>query len=163
MLELHEDEAGLSSVPTLSLMWALEGKQPLVNTATRSRQKVTLFGAVDEERQQRYLMVSEKGNTDTYLSFLRHLDRVIPSQTAILMVVDNVPFHHSRRLKAEFENSRFHFVYQAPYSPHLNKQEDEWRAMRREVTHNTFYPAFEQELESVEAHFLSLGAVCFKP
>ena len=152
------------SIPTLSLMWAPKGKQPRVQSRTKNRERTSLFGAVDEEGARRYLMMAEKGNTANFLRFLGQLDEAIDQELVVLMVLDKVSFHHARKVTAGFvaQHPRFHFLFLPPYSPALNKQEDEWRAMRREVTHNTYYSEFQEQLSKVQAHFQSLGGVCFK-
>jgi transposase len=56
------------------------------------------------------------------------------------MVVDNVRYHHAKRLKPILEKykHKIEIVYLPPYSPDLNPIERIWWYMRKKITHNRY-------------------------
>ncbi len=64
------------------------------------------------------------------------------------MILDNVGFHRANKINKEFllRVPRLHFLFLPAYSPNLNPQEWVWKQMRREVTHDTFYDDFQDEI-----------------
>jgi transposase len=69
---LYEDEAVITSEPTLTSMWAKKGSHPIVNTDTsHSRKRQVVYGAVDPDNGQLVSMVADSGNSDNFKSFLK--------------------------------------------------------------------------------------------
>ena len=56
------------------------------------------------------------------------------------MVLDNVRYHHAKRLKPILEKykDRIHLLYLPAYSPDLNPMERIWWYMRKKITHNRY-------------------------
>jgi transposase len=81
----------------------------------------------------------QKGN---YQSFKRHLKKILKiyrHHSKIIMVVDNVRFHHAKLLKKWLiNNTKLELVYLPPYSPELNPIERAWWYMRKKITHNRY-------------------------
>ncbi|MDR2127016.1 MAG: transposase [Prevotellaceae bacterium] len=69
----------------------------------------------------------KKGN---YLTFKKHLKKVLATyrdKSKIIMYVDNVRFHHAKRLKGLLDIHRnLEIRYLPPYSPDLNPVERVW-------------------------------------
>jgi len=80
---------------------------------------------------------SDKGN---YKSFRRHLKKILrtfKNAPKIILVLDNVRYHHAKLLKKFLaENKRLEILYLPPYSPDLNPIERAWWFMRKSITHN---------------------------
>jgi transposase len=69
---LYEDEAILTSEPTIMSMWAKKGNHPIVNTDTsHSRKRKVVYGAVDPDNGQLVSMVADSGNSDNFNFFLK--------------------------------------------------------------------------------------------
>ncbi len=85
------------------------------------------------------LSFHQKGN---YQSFKKHLKKVLYTYRAhskIIMVVDNVRFHHAKLLKKWLLGKpQLELVYLPPYSPELNPVERAWWYMRKSITHNRY-------------------------
>jgi putative transposase len=64
------------------------------------------------------------------------------------MVLDNVRFHHAKRLKPILERykHRIELIFLPPYSPDLNPIERVWWLMRKEVTHNRWVKSMEKRI-----------------
>lgn len=153
---LAEDEAGLSSVPTVMRMWAPRGHQPKIPTRTAKRQRVTLFGAVNLVTGRESSAVADRGNSETFRTFLDQLVTEYPTQTLVILL-DNVRFHHARTLKTDWfpSHPQVRFVFLPAYSPDLNPQEWVWKALRADVTHNTYYEDFADEVHDAEQFLAS--------
>ncbi len=81
----------------------------------------------------------KKGN---YQSFKKHLKKVLyvyRSYPKIIMVVDNVRYHHAKLLEKWLKNNeKLEIIYLPPYSPELNPVERAWWYMRKKITHNRY-------------------------
>jgi putative transposase len=66
------------------------------------------------------------------------------------MVLDNVKYHHAKRLKPILEKykHRIELVFLPPYSPDLNPMERVWWFMRKKITHNRFMEKMENRIEA---------------
>jgi transposase len=82
----------------------------------RKRRRVTLLMAVSEERIVGYQIFEGSANTDRFVNFLDALD--IQPGDAVLM--DNVAFHHSKRVVENLHSKRARPLFIPPYSPEYN-------------------------------------------
>ena len=103
------------------------------------RERQTTFGSINIRTGQMVINFSEKGN---YKSFKKHLKKVLYTFSVapkIIMVLDNVRYHHAKLLnKFLQEKSKLELLYLPPYSPDLNPIERAWWFMRKSITHNRF-------------------------
>ncbi|MEX8549185.1 MAG: IS630 family transposase [Mucilaginibacter sp.] len=146
---VFQDEASLSNTATVSYMWAEKGKQPRINQKQRKRK--TLFGCIEPESGIVITGKADKGNTVSFFSFLllvakQYYDR------KVVMVLDNVPYHHAKRLKPILERykHRIELVYLPPYSPDLNPIERVWWYMRKKITHNRYVQNLKDRITKFE-------------
>jgi putative transposase len=91
--------------------------------------------------------VAEKGNTITFFKFLLIVLHAFKGRK-VLMVLDNVKFHHAKRLQPIMERykERIELIFLPPYSPDLNPTERVWWLMRKEITHNRWVKSMEQRI-----------------
>ncbi len=113
----------------------------------------TLFGAVNLKNGKLIGQIAERGNTATFREFLKIVLHRNP-HGEIVLILDNVPFHHAKALRA-FRKShpRLRFLFLPPYQPQLNPQEMVWQIMRRTVTHNRYYKTFAAEQRAAQRFF----------
>jgi putative transposase len=92
--------------------------------------------------------VEERGNTATFFRFLRKCISANKGRK-VYLVVDNVRFHHARRLQPILERyrQRLELVFLPPYSPDLNPIERVWWLMRKQVTHNRWVKSMQERVE----------------
>jgi len=66
----------------------------------------------------------------------------------VVVVLDNVRYHHAKRLKPILEKykSRLELVYLPAYSPDLNPMERIWWYMRKKITHNRYLESMENRI-----------------
>ena len=134
---LFEDECSLSNTATVSYSWSKKGKQPIVEQKQRKRERLTLFGAVNYGSGQVTVKAAGKGNAHTFKAFLKKVLHVY-TQSKVLMVLDNVRYHHAKALRAFLtkHQHRLELLFLPPYSPQFNPMERVWWYMRKKITHN---------------------------
>jgi len=144
---VFEDEASLSNTATVSYSWSEKGKQPRIDQKQRKRERKTLFGCIEPETGIVVTAKADKGNTVTFFGFLLQVVRMY-HERKVIMVLDNVPYHHAVRLKPILERykHRIELVYLPPYSPDLNPIERVWWYMRKKITHNRYVLSMEDRL-----------------
>lgn len=144
---MFQDEASLSNTATASHKWGEKGKQPLISQKQRKRERKTLFGCVNPATGIVTTKVADKGNTLTFFRFLIAVAALYPNQK-VVMVVDNVRYHHAKRLKPILEKykHRIELVYLPSYSPDLNPIERIWWYMRKKITHNRYLETMEDRI-----------------
>ncbi len=146
---LFEDEFSLSNTATLNYQWSRKGEQPQVKCKQRKRERKTAMGSYNFETGQMTVTFHQKGN---YQSFKKHLKKVLYTyrkHTKIIMVVDNVRFHHAKLLKKWLKNHpQLELFYLPPYSPELNPIERDWWYMRKKITHNRYMKSLKERIKA---------------
>lgn len=133
-------------------MWAEKGKQPRINQKQRKRERKTLFGCIEPETGIVVAGKADRGNTVTFFSFLLKVTKYYGNRK-VVMVLDNVPYHHAKRLKPILERykHRLELAYLPPYSPDLNPIERVWWYMRKKITHNRYVQNLEDRITKYES------------
>jgi len=92
--------------------------------------------------------IADRGNTVTFFSFLIKTIKAFDGKK-VYMVLDNVRFHHAKRLKPALEKyaHKIELIFLPPYSPDLNPIERVWWLMRKCVTHNRWVQSMEKRIE----------------
>ena len=91
---------------------------------------------------------------------LKNILSTFSSAPKIVLVLDNVRYHHAKRLKQFLENNkRLELIYLPPYSPDLNPIERVWWYMRKSITHNRFMVSLEER----KARFWQMFSHYLKP
>ena len=138
----------MSNTASIGHLWSEKGRQPTVSQKQRKRERRTLFGCVEPITGKVIADVAERGNTITFFKFLLKVTQSYPTQK-VVMVVDNVRYHHAKRLKPILEKykHRLELVYLPAYSPDLNPVERIWWYMRKKITHNRYLETMEKRIE----------------
>jgi transposase len=148
---MFEDEASLSNTATVSHLWGEKGKQPNIKQMQRKRERKTLFGCVEPQKGIVVTSIEDKGNTSSFFRFLVKVVKTYPGQK-VVMVLDNVRYHHAKRLKPILEkyNDRIQLLYLPAYSPDLNPMERIWWYMRKKITHNRYVEKMAERISKFE-------------
>lgn len=141
-LLLFGDEASFAQWGSLGYTWAVRGHQPLVKTGGL-RKGYKVFGLIDYcTGQLFYRGHTERFTSDSYCAFLR---TVLASTTQpVILIQDGARYHTSKQTQAFFVDHADRLtVYQLPsYSPDYNPIEHLWRNVKRQHTHNRYFPDF---------------------
>jgi len=144
---LFQDEFSLSNSATIGYKWSKKGLQPKIKCRQRGRERRTAMGSYNFETGQITVGFHQKGN---YQSFKKHLKKVLytyRNHSKIIVVVDNVRFHHARLLKIWLKKKpQLEIVYLPPYSPNLNPIERVWWYMRKKITHNRYVKSMKERI-----------------
>jgi transposase len=133
------DEAGFSLHPKLGLIWAKKGTQPKVPTKS-CHKRLNLTGWVAPWIGWHGLMRIDKGNTNSFLKFLKYLHKRLKDFT-VYLYADGPYWHKGEKVREslkKYKNIRLEYL--PPYHPELNPQERVWKLLRYEVTTNQYFP-----------------------
>ena len=106
-----------------------------------------MFGCVEPATGRVIASIEDRGYTVTFFRFMLKVVMAYPNQK-VVMVVDNVKYHHAKRLKPILKRykHRIELVYLPAYSPDLNPIERIWWYMRKKITHNRYLLKMEDRL-----------------
>lgn len=132
------DEAGFSLHPRLGLVWVKKGEQPIVPTAS-CHKRLNLIGWVAPLVGWHGFMQVEKGNTDSFILFLKYIHNRLKDYI-IYLYVDGPYWHKGERVREILKKYKnIDLEYLPPYHPELNPQERIWHLLRYEVTTNHYF------------------------
>lgn len=127
----------MSNSATVGYQWSEKGKQPKISCKQRKRERQTVFGSYNYGSGQITVTFADKGNSHTFKKHLKKVLRTYKSVSKIIMVLDNVAYHHAKRIKAWLlVHPKLELFFLPPYSPDLNAVERAWWYMRKKITHN---------------------------
>jgi transposase len=143
-------------VGRLGYTWAKRGQQPQVKTGGK-RKGYKVFGLIDYFSGRLFSRGhTERFNADSYCAFLEGV--LAQTRQPILLIQDGARYHTAAKTQAFFaQHAPQLWVEQLPsYSPDYNPNEHLWRNIKRQNTHNRYFPAFSDLTTAVEtalAHF----------
>ena len=156
---LAQDECSLLSIPTVTRLWAETGNQPRVMTLTSKRERRTILAATNLRSGQQTSLIFNTGDSITFIELLKQILKDYPNQN-ITLILDNVRFHHAKKVKAflqESPNKRLKLFFLPPYSPDLNPQEWVFKWFRSEVTHNHCFHSFADLIQATSQFLISIS------
>jgi putative transposase len=154
---LFMDEATFQYSASVTRKWAKRGQQPTVSVIGW-RQKMHILGAVEPAKDIGYFSTCPTLKAPNLITFFTNLLQQYPLGK-INIVLDNARVHHAKLVQHFISlNPRIHLIHLLPYSPDLNPIEKFWKFVRQHVTHNSYYPTFE-EFQSTIVSFLSKGMI----
>lgn len=155
---LAGDEAGLYLQATTCYVWSPSGQTPIVR-ADPGRAKTNFYGSLNLQTGQELAMRSDLMNADVSAQYLEMILEANPN-VPILLFWDRAPWHRGKAIDQVLnENPRLEIIFFPTASPDLNPQEQVWKAVRKEVSHNHL----ETRLPQLADRFLSqLNSSTFK-
>ena len=132
---LAGDEAGLYLQATTCRVWSPTGQTPIVR-ADPGRAKTNFYGALNLQTGQEIAMPSDLMNAEVSAQHLELLLEANPD-VPILLFWDRAPWHRGKPIDQVLEeHPRLEIIFFPTASPDLNPQEQVWKAVRKEVSHN---------------------------
>jgi transposase len=139
------DEAGFSLHPKLGSVWAKKGSKPQVPTASNHK-RLNLMGWVAPWKGWHGLMRIDKGNRQSFIAFLKHLNDRLRDWT-VFLYADGASWHKGEQVKRALEELKnIHLQYLPAYHPEQNPQERIWKLIRYEVTTNHYF----QDIDEID-------------
>lgn len=145
-----EDECHFQQHGSRCRMWVpCEDADPVVFHAP-TRKSTGVFGAVRVEDGVFIAHNSEHFDAKTFHDFLRRLLRHRRHNRKMVVILDNVRWHHAKLLEPWLKKHRdqLNLDFLPPYSPELNNAERIWKLTRKLCTHNCYFETLD-ELEDV--------------
>lgn len=154
-LLLFADEASFAQWGSLGYTWAVRGVQPLVKT-TGKRKGYKVMGMIDYFSGRLFFTGStERFTAKRYCAFLESI--LASTCEPIVVIQDGARYHTAAETQAFLaKHARRLRVHQLPsYSPDYNPIEHLWRNVKREKTHNRYFPTFEALTQAVDTGLTS--------
>jgi transposase len=144
---LFEDECEFHLNPSLSRMWWLVGKQPVVPSAGQDR-RIAVFGSFNPQLGRLHIHLPGRKNAASFVAHLKGLCQIYPNQH-LLIFLDNCSIHHAKMVQRFLADhcDRMTLIWNAPYTPELNLIERYWGHLKAKATNNYFFGTVEK-LES---------------
>ena len=155
---LAGDEAGLYLQATTCHVWSPTGQTPIVR-ADPGRAKTNFYGVLNLQSGQEVVMRSDLMNAEVSAQYLEMILEKNPA-VPIILFWDRAPWHRGKPIDQVLEkHPRLEIIFFPTASPDLNPQEQVWKAVRKQVSHNHL----EARLSELADRFLNnLNSTTFK-
>jgi transposase len=148
------DETTLREFPPLRAAWARRGQQAVVVVSGRNSRRV-LHGALNAATGGLALLIRERSRGDDCLAFVEALGQIHP-QIPKLLVWDNAPPHHPKRVLAAAAAAQITLTFLPFRAPELMPCEDLWRQTKAVVAANRVYASVQELAERALAWLQAL-------
>jgi len=152
------DEAVIKQSASITFSWYPKGKKAIVMSPV-THDKLNITGAVKLSTGQVMLDYFEKFNKEGFIQFIDVIDRNEPETCKkIYIILDNATPHRANAVREYLDSNpynRIELLFLPAYSPELNPAENIWLQLRREKTHNAFFPTIMALFEAVESFEVS--------
>lgn len=129
----------MSNTATVSYKWGIKGQQPIIECKQRQRERQTVFGSYNFGSGQITVSFAQRGNATTFKKHLKKVLSIYQQAEKIIMVLDNVRYHHAKRIKSWLvKHPKPELFFLPPYSPDLNAVERAWWYRRKKITNNRY-------------------------
>jgi len=116
------DETGFSNIGNHTYGYFIKGKQP-EQAIVSKRQKQSLVMAISSEKVISFHHQEKPYNSESFFNYVESLLPLLPSNTKAILI-DNVSFHKTRKLRELIESKGLKLLFIPPYSPRCNPIEE---------------------------------------
>jgi len=133
---IFQDEMSSKLHPNKGRIWTRENK-PFIETEC-SHKKTFVVGGVAPDKGKVFTITDNKFNSEVFIRFLKLI--LSSTRGPILLVIDNHPVHHSKKVKDFLDDKhRIQLIPLPKYSPDLNPQENLWNYLRKKYLNNKIF------------------------
>jgi hypothetical protein len=143
------DATTVRAFPPLRACWAKRGQQREVVISGRNARRV-IHGALNGASGQFVSLIRARSRQDDCLALVQALGQVQPAVPQLL-IWDNAPPHHPRRVLAAAEAAHITSAWLPFRSPELLPCEDLWRLAKAQVAANRPYREGQPPADLVQA------------
>ena len=148
------DETTLREFPPLRAAGARRGEQQLVVVSGRNSRRV-VHGALTAATGDFVALIREHSRQDDCAACVEALGQIHPGVPKLL-VWDNAPPHHPKRVQAAAMAANRRLVFLPFRAPELMPCEDLWRLAKAQVAANRVYAAVQEQAEHALAWLAAL-------
>lgn len=145
------DEAFFKRETSIIRAWYPRGSKPEI-ARKPSYEKIGVYSSVNPLNGKLFSMIDWYFDAEGFLVYLKLLLKSNRSKKKIVLILDNATPHKAKIVK-EFVKEhckKIELLYLPPYSPDLQPAEMIWKTIRRDRTHNRYFPDMDCLLETVE-------------
>jgi putative transposase len=114
---------------------------------------LTLFAALDVAEGKVLAQCKPKHRHQEFLSFLRHIDKSVPSELDLHVILDNYASHSHPKVKAWLAaRPRFHFHFTPTYSSWLNQVERWFGIITQQAIRRGSFRSTKELAEKIDAY-----------
>ncbi len=122
------------------------------------RNRLNVLGAYSPDDQTLIAIEGvESCDAEMVCRLLRKLRAANPGQV-LLLVLDNVRYQRTRRVRALARRLRIRLLYLPAYSPNLNLIERFWKFLRKKIMRNTYYATFAEFRTAIQRLLANLSS-----
>lgn len=147
------DETTLSLDPVLRACWMKMGEQKRIPLpANQHKQRCHVFGAYNWLNDHIDWMISQRKNSETFITFLEHLLVDKYPTGRLVLVLDRASYHKSAAALAALSlfEQRILIVWLPAYCTELNPIERFWRHLKDLACANQLWSCLDEVIEKVE-------------
>ena len=154
------DETGFCNIGNSVYGYFPKGKQPIMHNVPK-RLRMSLMMAIGNNKIVNYRLQKDAFNTNYFIEYLETLLPCLDDKVKVILM-DNVAFHKSKRVKELLHSYRIAPLFIPPYSPRCNPIEEVFSEMKRTFRtskENTFQKNLMktitniQEYKSIQKHY----------
>jgi len=131
--------------------WMKRGHQRTYPAHTGFRHQVHLIGALDWRTDRVHTLPVERKHSDSFIEFVEWLCLTVYPDEPLLLVLDNVSYHHSAPVSALLSllQPRVQVLWLPKYSPDLNPIERYWLHLKILAYANRLFPSLAHLLDHI--------------
>ena len=149
------DEMSTKLHPKLGYVWTRSDKVYVETNCSHKR--ISTIAAIEPIIGEKVFANYDKNNADSFVQFLEKLEN--STEQNIVLVLDNYPVHHSRKVKDFLENKgRITLKHLPTYSPDFNVIEWLWGYARVKYLNSRCLTTIEELKETVQNCFDSIDS-----
>lgn len=138
---LVADEMNLNQETKTKNVWYFKNQEPIIQ-AKRKGESQNFYGALNIKTGRQTAITAERQNSQWTIKFLNKLAKVYQDRK-IFLIWDGAGWHKSKVIRGFLKNTKqFELFNFPPYSPEFNPQEQIWKSLRQNITHNRLVKDF---------------------
>jgi len=151
---LFGDSVHPTQASKLSYGWIFKGEDHIIPT-TGQKTRLNITAALNLETAHVFHQTYDQLSGQSFIDFLKELQKAYPNAPCIHLIVDQGPCHRSKEVKAYLKGAdvRIKLHYLPPYSPNLNPIERLFKIMHEHVSNNRHYAKAKEFIEAVKLFF----------
>jgi len=148
---LFFDEAFFKRETTITRAWYPKGSKPEI-ARKPSYEKIGVYSSVNPLNGKLFSMIDKYFDAEGFVVYLDLLIKSSNNKKKIVLILDNAAPHKAKIVKEYVKNhsKKIELLYLPPYSPDLQPAEMIWKTLRRERTHNRYFPDIDRLLDTIE-------------